>query len=156
MENNEIVQLLQLLRANGDWSPQTITCIHDAVRHLKRGAETISADAAHSAREGFVDFLIRELGPSALADGKISIIDAAEKAWHAAFAAKLPPTVPDGWQLMPKVLTPEMLEAARRAPIPFVFKGDISANRDLYFAEKYAAMRAVTPTPPIGQLRQEL
>jgi len=45
---------------------------------------------AHSAREGFADFLIRELGPQALADGTISIIDAAEKAWHAGHAAKAP------------------------------------------------------------------
>lgn len=56
--------------------------------------------------------------------------------------------IPAGWKLVPIEPTPEMLEAARRAPLPAVMVDSRSATENLQHKAAYAAMlRAVTDSP---------
>ncbi|RSE88179.1 hypothetical protein [Achromobacter aegrifaciens] len=55
--------------------------------------------------------------------------------------------IPAGWKLVPIEPTPEMLEAARRAPLPAVMMDSRSATEDLQHKAAYAAMLAAAPSP---------
>lgn len=57
-------------------------------------------------------------------------------------------TLPAGWMLVPIEPTAEMLEAARRAPLPAVMLDSYSASENMRNKAAYAAMLAAAHTPP--------
>lgn len=79
------------------------------------------------------------------------------KVWLAARRASPAPVsteqAGDAWRLVPINPTPEMLSAARNAPLPMVALDSISAQQDLMNKSRYTAMLGAAPSPnksPIG------